>query len=396
MVLVIASSFSPALAGKRGRTARPPMPVGRAVDLALWAPLVEAGAGILTAPAPVAAAARQREAARGGLLTGITYLEQRSVGKATLADYQRRARAFVDWCSSLHLDWNDWPQLDTIVVTYFDFLHFHGHSGDDASRLLAALKFFLPPIGRWGDQTLCRASRSLAGWGKCAPRRMRMPLPWLVVAALAGVMLGRGQVEQVIAMILSFACYLRPSECDLLTAMQVVAPVEAAARASGLAALLLHPGELGRPGKTGLWDFTVVLDTYVFLVPALLGLKRRAASPKARLWSFPPASLSACMREAAAALGLADFPVAAYGLRHGGASDDLLAKRRQALEVQQRGGWASDKNFRRYAKQARIITELQRAGRRVISYGQEMDKALQMIFLSGAPVPVLSPISPGQ
>ena len=194
-------------------------------------------------------------------------------------------------------------------------------------------------------------------------------------------------VRQVVAMIRSFACYLRRSGCDLLTAMQVAPPVAGAAGAPGLAALLLHPGELGRPGKTGLWDFTIVLDTYVFLVPALLGLKRRAASPTARLWSFPPASLGACMRDAACTLGLADFPVPAYGLRHGGASDDLLARRRPALEVQQRGGWASDKNFRRYAKQARIITELQRAGAPVIAYGQEMDAALAQIFLSAAPVP---------
>ena len=64
-----------------------------------------------------------------------------------------------------------------------------------------------------------------------------------------------------------------------------------------------------------------------------------------------------------------------------------MAKRRQALEVQQRGGWASDKNFRRYAKQARIITELQRAGAPVIAFGQEMDVALALIFLSGGPVP---------
>ena len=215
-----------------------------------------------------------------------------------------------------------------------------------------------------------------------------------MVAALAGIMLGRGQIEQVIAMILSFGCYLRPSECDLLTAMQVVPPVAGAAGAPGLAALLLHPGELGRPGKTGLWDFTIVLDTYVFLVPALLGLKRRAASPTARLWSFPPASLGMCMREAAAALGLVDFPVPACGLRHGGASDDLLARRRQALEVQQRGSWASDKNFRRYAKQARILIELQRAGSHVVAYGQVMDAALPSIFLNGAAVTVPSPTSP--
>ena len=76
------------------------------------------------------------------------------------------------------------------------------------------------------------------------------------------------------------------------------------------------------------------------------------------------------------ALGLQDFPVPAYGLRHGGASDDLLARRRSALEVQQRGGWASDKSFKRYAKQARIVSELQRVGAHAVAYGQAMDRAL--------------------
>ncbi|CAK0846210.1 unnamed protein product [Prorocentrum cordatum] len=320
------------------------------------------GSGILMAPVPAAAAARQREALWGSPMMGLTCLEQRSVGK-------------------LHLDWSERQQLDSIVVVYFDYLYFQGHSGDDASRLLAALKFFLPPIGRWGDQVLCRAPRTLAGWGKCAPRRMRMPLPCLPVAALAG---------HAIAMILSFACYLRPSEADLLTAMQIAPPVGAAAGGSGLSALLLHPGELGRPGKTGPWDFTIVLDTFAFFTPALLSLKRRAGSPTVRHRSFPPGSLGTCMKEAVCALGLNDFPAPAHGLRHGGASDDLLSKRRQVLEVQQRGGWASDRNFKRCAKQARIIAELQRLGPRIIACGQAMDAALSDIFLTGRAVPVPS------
>ncbi|CAK0808748.1 unnamed protein product, partial [Prorocentrum cordatum] len=268
----------------------------------------ESGSGILMAPVPAAAAARRREALRGSLMMGLTYLEQRPVGKATLADYQRRASAFIQWCRELHLDWSEWQLLDSIVVMYFDFLYFQGHSGEDASRLLAALKVFLPPIGRWGDQA--------------------------------------------IAMTLSFACYLRPSEADLLATMQIAPPVGAAAGGSGLAALLLHPGELGRLGKTG--------------------------------------SLGTCTKEAARSLGLNEFPVPAHGLRHGGAADGLLSKKRRALEVHQRGGWASDRNFKRRAKQARTITELQRLGPRIIAYGQAMDAALAHIFLKGRAVPVPS------
>eukprot|EP00959_Pyramimonas_sp_CCMP1952_P289323 6051283-Pyramimonas_sp.AAC.1 len=50
-------------------------------------------------------------------------------------------------------------------------------------------------------------------------------------------------------MMLSFACYLQPPECDQLTAMQVAPPVAAGAAGEGLAALLLCPGELGGPGR---------------------------------------------------------------------------------------------------------------------------------------------------
>eukprot|EP00959_Pyramimonas_sp_CCMP1952_P398718 8354837-Pyramimonas_sp.AAC.1 len=68
------------------------------------------------------------------------------------------------------------------------------------------------------------------------------------------------------------------------------------------------------------------------------------------------------MKEAACALGLNDVPVPAYGLRHGGASDDLLARRRAAFDVRLRGGWASDDDFKWYAMQARFPTELLRVG----------------------------------
>ncbi|CAK0788291.1 unnamed protein product, partial [Prorocentrum cordatum] len=203
-IACLVDNMSLALAIGNGRAARPLMPTGRAPQL-LPAPLA-AGEGILTAPVPQSAAARQRGPLLGSLLIGFACLGQ-------LADYQRRAGAFIGWCSQPHPDWDNWEQLDTTMATYFDHLYF-----------LAALKFFLPPIGRRGDQTLRRAFRSLAKRGKCAPRRMRAPLPWSLAAALPGAMLHRGQVRQTIAMIMSFASHLRPPECDPLTATQVAPP----------------------------------------------------------------------------------------------------------------------------------------------------------------------------
>ncbi|CAK0881852.1 unnamed protein product [Prorocentrum cordatum] len=282
--------------------------------------------------------------AAGGLQLGITYFEQMSIGKGTLLDHQWKVSSFVKCCLDLRQDWSSWAQLDLAVVACVDYLYFHGRSGGDASLLLAAFNFCLPPIGRWGGLMLCQAPSSLAGRGKCAPRRMRMPIPWLAVGAIAGVGLTQWQFEQTIAMILSVACFFRSSECDLLTAAQVALPVGEGGGALGVAALLLYPNELGHKGRTGLWDFAVGPVTCAFLASALLGLKQRASTPSARPRIFPPG----------------------------------------APPVQQCGGWTSDNSFRRYVEQAHIIAKLQRAGTRAIDHGRQLDGQPPTTFLSGA------------
>ncbi|CAK0841695.1 unnamed protein product, partial [Prorocentrum cordatum] len=95
------------------------------------------------------------------------------------------------------------------------------------------------------------------------------------------------------------------------------------------------------------------------------------------------------MKAAACALVLNDVPVSAYGLRHGDASYDLLAKRRAPLGVRQRGGWASDRDFKWNAMQIRSLTELLRVGLLATSFGQVADAALPRILLQSAPRPEL-------
>ncbi|CAK0847713.1 unnamed protein product, partial [Prorocentrum cordatum] len=45
-------------------------------------------------------------------------------------------------------------------------------------------------------------------------------------------------------------------------------------------------------------------------------------------------------------------------LRHGGASDDLLSRRRGAFQVQVRGRWASVKSLKRYGKETKLLSEI--------------------------------------
>ncbi|CAK0865467.1 unnamed protein product, partial [Prorocentrum cordatum] len=320
-------------------------------------------------------------ATKVALEPGLTYLEQRSISKPVLADYRRRAQAFVTCASESHLDWRGSAELDSVLVGYFNLLYFQGYSGDDASKLLAAVKFFVANLSRWGTESLPRCSRALAGWGKCVPRRSRQPLPWLVVAALAGVLLRWQLVEHVVAMILSFSTYMRPGEVDSLVGLQVVEGVAEGSGNGGVVALVLFPEEMGVPSKTGMWDMTVPLDTFRFLGPSLLALKRRCRTLKDRLWSCPPGDLGQKMRAAAEELGRA--LASPYQLRHGGASDDLVARRRTALEIQARGGWASPQSFLRYAKPGRILAEMAKLPAGVLDFGRAVDVALAEIFLRG-------------
>ena len=348
----------------------------------------------LAAPSAAAAVARRtrcRPSSRGSeLLPGssqLTYLEGRSVSDPTLKDYCKKMRAFLEWAVQSGLDWTTTAGLDHALVLYMDKLFFLGMAGDVASKTLAAVKFYYPEVGRYGDLSLPRTSRALAGWGKVVPRKTRLPVPWVLVTAIVGHLLSRGLVEHAVAVLLSFHAYLRPGECDSLTPMQLVAPVAAAGSSAAHWALLLGPAELEKPTKVGAWDESVVLDQFGFLNDCLLKLKARSQKPDQRIWSFPPGDLAVQLQAAAESLGLAGMGITAYGLRHGGASHDLLERTRSHLEVKARGRWRSDSMLRRYGKEARALAELHKAPKSTVEYGRLVSEQLAAIFVSGAPLP---------
>ena len=317
----------------------------------------------------------------------LTYLEGRSVKPATYKDYHRRALAFVQWATAARQAWENYEQLDLCLVLFLDKLFFGGYTGDDASKLVAAVKFFYPDLGRWGAGALPRTSRALAGWGKVVPRRSRMPLPWVLLAAIIGVLLRRGLVEHAVALLVSFVAYLRPGECDSLTSLQLVAPVAAAGGAADVWGLLLAPVELGNPSKTNSWDDAVLLDSIPYVYPCLQVLKRRCWSPTDRIWSYPPGDLSIRLAEAAAELQLTHLGITLYGLRHGGVSHDILHRLRTPLEAKLRMRVASDSTLKRYAKQTRVVSELGRAPPLVVAFGNRVSALLAAVFAGTASVP---------
>ncbi len=59
-----------------------------------------------------------------------------------------------------------------------------------------------------------------------------------------------------------------------------------------------------------------------------------------------------------------------YSLRHGGASEDMLSGRRTAEQVQRRGRWAVASSMKRYAKEPKLLAELQHVSTDAFIFGQ--------------------------
>ena len=154
-------------------------------------------------------------------------------------------------------------------------------------------------------------------------------------------------------------------------------------------ALLLGPGELGAPTKVGVFDESVVLDQVGYLFDCLAVLKARCVTADQRIWSFPKNDLSVQMQSSAEALGLGGLGLTVYGLRHGGASHDLLVKARPALEVKGRGRWRTDAMLKRYGKEARVLAELHKAPLAVLEFGRSVASRLREIFVEREALPPL-------
>lgn len=152
--------------------------------------------------------------------------------------------------------------------------------------------------------------------------------------------------------------------------------------------LVLAPLELRKPSKTGHWEEAVLIDRCEPLLRPLLALKRKAAAQGSALFSFGKGTLTARLRQAAHRLGLDEFNISAYSLRHGGASHDLLCQLRPLQDVKRRGRWAADNSLKRYAKETRLIEVMQRVPVDTIRRASDLQACLAKAIVSHMPANV--------
>ena len=314
-------------------------------------------------------AARQARAARARAaaqerpeVMGMSVLRRASVSLKTQKTYLRLLNLFLLFSSTRSLPMTSEEEWDTAVMLMMDVLFLEGHAASAGERLLAAVCWWKPELGRAAGGKMAQSRQSLRGWRRVLPAGGRLPLPYDVVMMIVMWLLERGDRHLAVAVLMMMELYCRPAEPLLVRPVDVIPG--AAQRPGQLAhvAVLLHPFELGVPSKNQEFDQSLVLDLprQRPLAEALLALRaERQGQP--RLLEVGALEVRQKLAEAGAALHLSRLgPLHPYRLRHSGASIDFASGSRRLEEIQKRGRWRDARSLRRYEHGGRLNELLHR------------------------------------
>lgn len=280
---------------------------------------------------------------------GQTFLEKLAVSDRVALDYAHRMEELHRFAKAQGYTLKKKNTFDEVCCKFVNNMFELGFDLQDGTKTLAAIIDANPGYGP--RHMLPRTRRALHGWSKTEPQKTRPPLPWPLIAAMTLAMLKKGRAHAAAGVLLMFSAYLRPGEMLDLQIGDLVAPMPGKTCFS----LHLHPAERREQSKVGLSDESMLLDSQnlQWLGLVLAQLQRSSAY----LINLTYQQLSQHWKEALKAVGLEENHAVLYQLRHSGPSHDRFHHLRTALEVKQRGRWASDASVRRYEAHARINQE---------------------------------------
>jgi hypothetical protein len=320
---------------------------------------------------------------------GPGVLNRHSVGPKTQVRYRLALQEIVTHLRETTADANasleQCPRLDELVRDFIERSFWSGRPASEATATIAAVGWLLPQYSRHGQERLPLARQAAAGFMRLDPARTRLPLPAVVVAALANELVLMGEMAAARAVSLAMMAYLRPGEVVSLRWRQLVPPEPIAG--NDCASLLMHPFEAGKSSKTGSYDDTVPLDLpeQQHLATALLALKK-TRSPDDLMFDLSLNDLGRLFRTASLRLKLEALgPPVLYQLRHAGPSHDLARRLRSLAEVKKRGRWRSDASVARYAKGGRLGEQVQRLPARMVRHCQRCADGLHEILSGRSP-----------
>jgi len=288
--------------------------------------------------------------ARAGLQTRCESLTVRSTSHY---DYETCYEEFQLWCARYRLPppaEND--KLEIALLDFLDTLLAAKRPLGDAQKVVAAVRHRFPKFSGKGRSLQPRVQKALAGYKKVRPPPSRLPLPEETLAGILCAILAMvGSQSLALRIATLFYNYLRPGESDNLTVADLRPPVFGSNPGLHHWTLNLADFDWGKPSKTQTYDDAVICDHPAWLGPAL-GRLAAGAAPTQPLFADSHDRLLEVWNLVTRRLHLPATVL--YQCRHGGASEDTLARRRTPLEVLSRGRWQAVTSVRRYAKAAQV------------------------------------------
>ena len=210
-------------------------------------------------------------------------------------------------------------------------------------------------------------------------------MPWIVVAMICVEMMRLGEPAMAYWTMLSFWCYLRPSECMRLRRKDLVPPVAGVSRHWSL---VIAPSEAGiLTTKVGEQDDSVMWDCPDVQWFSEMLRELRANGSTEKVWSFDYSNLVQVWRSACRALRLTAY--VPYQLRHGGPSHDRLQQYRSLEAIQKRGRWKQLRSVARYEKAGRVAQEAMKLSLHLRRHGKRILQQLQEVLSGRLPPPEL-------
>lgn len=305
------------------------------------------------------------------------FLRRAFVSGTTQARYRQAVDAAVAFSRRAAPSRRNLQAWDELLVAWAEFLYLEGEQVY-AARYAVFGAIYLLDLPKKCAQTLPLAKATLKSFGRHAPERSRDPPPiehrWLFADTLCRLCAPPVGPLAAAFTLLSFDCYLRPSEALGLKKADVT-PARRGTAARRWA-LTLAPATGRRTAKNFQFDTGVVVGHHerTWAVDIVKVLVRRAKADTALLFDgLDLAALEEAYRAASADLKVCVVP---HGMRHGGPSHGSVVHGDELAQVQTRGRWLATDSCRHYTKPASLLRKLKELSDVQVSLARRLEREL--------------------
>jgi integrase len=277
----------------------------------------------------------------------LNTLRDASVSQRTMLKYKKCVAEFIQHSQQqlLNISLNDYDSLDSILSQYFEQLYAHRKSYSKAVCTLYGLCLLFPKLN--DKRMLADARLRLKGWRRLQPSESYPPLTYEITCAIAIFMIFNGNVDEGIATLLSFDCYLRISEFVNLKISDIInsgSDFRSSRTTHNKLVLCLAQTKTGR-NQSVIIRRPEIASLLLHFIQYKKDLSNTNSNTK--LFSFSAASYRRIFKNACYKLRLGDIGYTPHSLRHGGATFDFQNSIPIA-DIKTRGRWKDTKSAERY------------------------------------------------